>query len=996
MSNMISVEPSVRAKILERRTYLRPVDGQEDKFETVEQHYDRMVDHQRWLWERAKGGMVREEVDGVMQFKLVPLSQDEENELQELRSILINRKTRLAGRTHWMGGTDVVKKREISNFNCSAKNLLRAADFVDEFWLLLNGSGTGFRPVPRAGHLKGFLHPIPDVEVIPSTREDKNGNTRNVETLNDGVWAIQIGDSAEAWARSIGKILAKKIKCHKLILDFSQIRPAGERLKGYGWICCGYQPLADAYVRIVGILNEAHGRLLTELECIDIMNLLGTVLSTRRAAEIAIVDYQNPMSADFAVMKRNFWSPEVNKPWRGQSNNSLGFWAKPSHQELTNVFQLLVESGGSEPGLYNFEAANARAPYHVDLTNPCLTDDAFIMTKDGLRQIKDLRDDEFVAVCKDNESPARPFFPTGFKNVFILKTGSGHFLRGTADHPVLTQNGWIGLGHLVKGDRVILSYGNDVEFGPQDEFDEGESIGRLEVTMTDEMLKRSSSFLKGYISGLFTARGTAYTQSNASLRYVSSYNRLDLIQIALSTFGVHSNIVVGKGTTCLKLTGEGVLRFIDRITLPEGDLRDKVNIFLNDYQTNEPKLQREYAVVTEVVPDGQADVYDTTLSSMRGFSANGIIVHNCGEILLTGDGSLCNLTEPAWCHHNGDYVGLLRNVWLTARANYRQTCVWLEDGVLQPCWEDNQKSLRLCGVGMTGYMAWEFQGDRKKIREIREAAHDGANGMADELGSSRPALITTIKPSGTASKVMGTTKQEVPEGCHLPLAKYIFNNTGYHKDDTLVPKLRKANYKVDPHPFDPNAVLVCLPVAYENVQFTSVVLSNTPVEMTVFDYDTLNQTTASFEVLVGGKVVSTFDDVARNRVVVEYIPYTEVNLESALDQLERYRMLMEEYVDHNASITVYYDVEEVPGIVDWLHENWDSYVGVSFLFRTDPTKTAEDIGYPYLPQQPVTKKQYDDYVLQLGVVEFDEYDSAMLFDAYETEVCAAGGSCPVI
>ena len=52
-----------------------------------------------------------------------------------------------------------------------------------------------------------------------------------------------------------------------------------------------------------------------------------------------------------------------------------------------------------------------------------------------------------------------------------------------------------------------------------------------------------------------------------------------------------------------------------------------------------------------------------------------------------------------------------------------------------------------------------------------------------------------------------------------------------------------------------------------------------------------------------------------------------MNLESAIAQLERYKMLMECYVDHNCSVTISYGPEEVPEIVDWLHNNWEKYVG---------------------------------------------------------------------
>jgi ribonucleoside-triphosphate reductase len=81
-------------------------------------------------------------------------------------------------------------------------------------------------------------------------------------------------------------------------------------------------------------------------------------------------------------------------------------------------------------------------------------------------------------------------------------------------------------------------------------------------------------------------------------------------------------------------------------------------------------------------------------------------------------------------------------------------------------------------------------------------------------------------------------------------------------------------------------------------------------------------------------------------------------------------------------------VGEVPAIVDWLMHNWDYYVGVSFLPRMDPTKTAADLGYPYLPQEVVTREVYDAYVKRLRPFDVDGGD--ML----EEPDCATG-ACPV-
>ena len=333
-------------------------------------------------------------------------------------------------------------------------------------------------------------------------------------------------------------------------------------------------------------------------------------------------------------------------------------------------------------------------------------------------------------------------------------------------------------------------------------------------------------------------------------------------------------------------------------------------------------------------------------------------VNPCAEILL-GDKSFCNLVETMVQRFNGDEEGLHRAHWLVARANYRQTCVNLDDGVLQRTWHELNEFLRLCGVGVTGIVAWEHWKDPEAWADLRAVARAGVDSMADELGTPRAVLATTVKPSGTQSKVSGLEGDEVPEGAHLPLAKYIINRINFSANDPMLDALIAAGYRTEVNPYDSTARLVQIPVAFTNVEgFTTVHVK---------------------------KADGTEVDV-------------EVNMEPAVDQLDRYKLLQENYVDHNCSITIYYSPEEVPDMIDWLMDNWDSYVGVSFLYRPDPVamvedpkKVAKQLGYPYLPQTPVTEDEYYAYVNTLSPVDFSGTDLEEMID----EMDCATGACPI-
>lgn len=679
---MKNQQQSTRAQIIERRTYLRPLDEHGTVFETAEQSWQRVINHQRWLWERAQGRN---------------LSNAQEKELAELYELFMARKVTVSGRTRWLGGTEVAKAREASQFNCSFAEVQTVHDVVDTLWLLLQGCGVGFKA--NLGVLNGFTAPIEKLDIIRSAKQIKKdadgrnisdpslkGRQNNVERYEGDTWYISVGDSAEAWAKFFGKLLAGKKRVKKLVVDFSEIRPAGYRLSGYGWISSGDEQIAKAVEGIFKVMNRAAGRLLNAIDVLDIENHLGTILSSRRSAEIALYDADGPEVEEFINAKKDWYmSPETMH--RAMSNNSIVFWQKPSRMEFSALFDKMIAAGGSEPGFINGTEAQRRAPWFKGL-NPC------------------------------------------------------------------------------------------------------------------------------------------------------------------------------------------------------------------------------------------------------------------AEILL-GDKSFCNLVETIVSRFNGDSSGLARAHWLVARANYRQTCVNLRDGILQDTWHELNEFLRLCGVGVTGVTGWEYADNAVEWRALRASAIDGAHSMADELNLPRAKLVTTVKPSGTQTKVSGLMGDELGEGVHKPLGKYIFNNVGFSREDPIVPVLQAAGYYTFDHPSDTTSILARLPVEYATIPFD------------VVDRD--------------GKKL-------------------EVNLETAVAQLERYRLLQENYVDHNCSITVSYDPSEKEEIIEWFMKHWDSYVGVSFLFRNDPTKTAQDLGYPYLPQEVVTEDVFRAYADSLLPLDWSVTASDLAIDAGDE---CAGGSCPI-
>lgn len=695
-----STVPTTRAHAITLRTYQRPKDDEGVLLETWEEASNRSTfRHHGRLW-----------LDATVSEDNKSGNFGDENaiaELEELEQLNLDRKSTVAGRTLWLGGTPYAYERPCCQYNCSFTRIANVYDLVDAAWLLLNGSGVGFKP--QVGVLHGYLKPL-KLTITHSTRDkDYRGPQDNKEIApkseNDYTWTIQVGDSAEAWAKAIGKMFGSphSRKAKILHIDGSNCRGPGARLKGYGWICNGFSPLAKAMTAMHEILNKKSGQLLDEIDIMDVTNRIGEVLSSRRSAQACKVDSTSPIISQFANAKREYWKclecgshntksgtclecGGGTNNHRRQSNNSELFWSKPTLNQLVELLTQCYECGG-DPGIVNAEGARIKMPWFEGF-NPCFE---------------------------------------------------------------------IGLG---------------------------------------------------------------------------------------------------------------------------------------------------------------------------GF---------------------CNLVNNCLPRFRGNVGELERAVHIISRANYRQTCVNLNDGILQPRWHQSNDALRLCGVSLTGIVQADWMSDYQ-IRRLRNTAIVGAYGMADELGLPRPKAVTTITPGGTISKVMGGTDiGEIAEGIHKPLGRLIFNWVNFSVHDPLVKAHAEAGYKVIGNPQDKNNVLVCFPVPYNNIKFDQI------------------------------KHPKTGEPI-------------EVNLESAVDQLNRYLRWNNLWCDHNASCTISYDYEEIPAMAQWLYDNWNNgYIATAFMRRINPLLRPEDVGQPYLPQEVVTQSKYDEYTSTLRQVDYSVVQGV---HDVEDDGCAKGG-CPV-
>lgn len=313
-------------------------------------------------------------------------------------------------------------------------------------------------------------------------------------------------------------------------------------------------------------------------------------------------------------------------------------------------------------------------------------------------------------------------------------------------------------------------------------------------------------------------------------------------------------------------------------------------------------------------------------------------VNPCGEILLDSYG-VCNLTTVNVFAYVKDGVldekGLYEAQRLSARAGYRMTCVELE----LPRWNHVQSRDRLLGCSLTGWqdmvnaIGVDKAGEARILAKLRAVAREAAEEYAKELGQNAPILVTTVKPEGTLSQLPA-----VSSGVHYSHSDYFVRRVRINAHDPLVRVCEELGYPVFPE----------------------------------VGQDWSSCVTKVVEFPIKAPPGRTKYDV------------------SAIEQLENYKMFMEHYVDHNCSITVSVRNEEWEDVEEWVWNNWDDLVAVSFL-------PLDDSFYEMLPYESISEEDYNKRVAEMRpfipslIQKYENNDNELDIG---TDGCE-GGVCPV-
>lgn len=176
-------------------------------------------------------------------------------------------------------------------------------------------------------------------------------------TSDNGSRVYVIPDSREGWAKSLELLFdsytpENGVRKESVYFDYSEIRPAGEPIRGFGGVASGPEPLRWMHERVRESLQKCDGKKLSTRALADIINLIGVVVvagNVRRSSEILLGDAGDTEFRELKDYGKNPSRADIG--W--SSNNSVRATVGMDYRPFVGA---IMENG--EPGFFWRENAN--------------------------------------------------------------------------------------------------------------------------------------------------------------------------------------------------------------------------------------------------------------------------------------------------------------------------------------------------------------------------------------------------------------------------------------------------------------------------------------------------------------------------------------------------------------------------------------------------------------------------------------------------------------
>lgn len=900
-----------------------------------------------------------------MHLKRFPKLKDE---IEEAYKYVYDKKVLPSMRAMQFSGKPI-ERNPNRQYNCSAIAVTKPEVFKEIMFLLLAGCGVGYS-VQR--------HHVAQLsEIIKPTK------TRR----------FLIGDSIEGWSDAVGALVNAYFGGRKSRpeFDYSDIRPQGTPLKTSGGKAPGPAPLKTCLHNIQTMLDrKTDGEKLRPIEVHDIIcHIADAVLSggVRRSSCIAIFSF-----ADTEMLECKFGKWYETNPQRARANNSAMILRhRITEEEFYSYWEKIKESGSGEPGIYWSNSKEI-------LPNPCQAGWAKVLTKKGIRKLKDIMVGQEIW-SKEGWTKVIDKQCTGKKEVFKYSTTAGVFY-GTENHQLVSNGEKIEakdcdsidiftgpvpaqkeindidpqavVDGLLIGDggvrhNKIVLYINSKD---QDYFGSEvcQFIGRnhpkhscwdvlTQLKISDILLtyKRKipgkylyssdKNVIRSFLRGIFSANGSV-CDKRVTLK-ASSLQIIEDTQLLLSSLGIRSYYTTNKAVNVQFRNGN--YRCKQSYDLNVSVDREKFYYligFIQKYKMEKllavcDSVSRKQRHVKSTYDIKSVDfvavekVYDITVDNeSHTYWTQNCDVSNCAEISLKASGGLCNLTEINASNLDSQEE-FNKRAKVAAFIGSLQAS-YTDFHYLREIWKENADKEALLGVSVTGIASGGvLKLDMKEAAKVVVAEN---RRVANLIGINEALRMTTVKPSGTSSLVLGCSS-----GIHSWHAPHYIRRLRVNKDEPIY------SYLVKNHP-------------------------------ELIEDDFFKSTDAVISVPIKAPEGALF----RN--------------ETALKFLERIKKVYNQWIKpghikgdntHNISCTVSIKPNEWERVGKWMWENRNNYNAISVL-------PYDDHVYKQAPFEEITEEEYNAYSQVINKIDLtkivEEKDSTTLRD----EVACSNGQCEIV
>ena len=464
----------------------------------------------------------------------------------------------------------------------------------------------------------------------------------------------------------------------------------------------------------------------------------------------------------------------------------------------------------------------------------------------------------------------------------------------------------------------------------------------------------SEEFIKGIISGLISSDGSISSNKSKRITFSSSYEKLikDVSEL-LGFYGIKTSIYeritegsfpnkkyngkLYKGYSLVINSNDSLRHFYKIFSLEHSIKQEKLNNLIQSLKKSNNRNENTLEIIDIKLSEIKEDVWDISVSDKTHcFQIAHVITGNCCEIALRPF-RFCNLCEVN-VSDIVDQEDLDNRVKAAAFIGTLQAA-YTDFHYLRDIWRKTTEKEALLGVGMTGIASGTVLGlNLKKSATI--AKNENAR-VAEIIGTNKAARVTTVKPSGTSSLVLGCSS-----GIHSWHDRFYIRRIRIGKNEPIYSYLAKNH-----------------PELVEDDFFKPTI-----------------------------QAVISIPQKAPNDAIIR-------SEETALELLERVKKFNIEWVKeghrkgantNNVSATISIKPEEWSEVGEWMWENKNTFNGLSVLPFSDHT-------YIQAPFETITEEQFNEMVQHLHnidlsrIVETDDYTVLM-----EQAACSGATSCEIV